>query len=104
MEFKKHTETIDGVDYELTEMSAGAALKIQEEFTGDEAATPKRAAEWGRKVLAASLGKSFEELLQLPITHFKAVEQKLFPIALQLNGFKVSEEPGEAQAGASPAA
>lgn len=102
MDFKRTTETVGGVEYTLIEMDAGMALKIQDEFIA-KSKDPSSALEWGRTILAASLRRNLSDLMALPVTHFQAVMDKLGPIALEINGFKVAEQPGEAQAGESPA-
>lgn len=102
MEFKKRIEIVDGVEYTLTEMDAGTALRIQDEFLA-KGNTPTSAMEWGRTILAASLRRDLPDLLKLPATHFAHMNEILGPISLEINGFKVSKEPGEAEAGATPA-
>lgn len=102
MDFRKATETVDGEVYTLTEMDAGTALKIQEQFRA-KGNSAENALEWGRTILAASLRRDLSDLLAMPVTHFQRMNDVLGPIALEINGFKVAEQPGEPQAGASPA-
>lgn len=103
MEFQKQTETVDGVEYTVTEMDAATALSIQDTFLNG--ATDKaNARKWGDAVLAASIGIPVDDLIALPFSHYQKVRDVIGPISLKINGFKVAETPGEPQAGESPVA
>lgn len=102
MEFKKRTETVGGVEYTLIEPEGGVALSIQEEFAEAEKSA-KRSQLWADTVIATAMRIKVEDLRAMPISHYSEIKQKLWPIALDLFGLK-QVEPGEAQAGASPAA
>lgn len=101
--FRTRTETVDGVEYVLTEMDGGTSLAIQLQMT-EEAASTSRSVYWRERIIAESLKVTVDDLRKLSASQYTRITEVLGPIALELNGFKTgSEAPGESQAGASPA-